>query len=155
MRYLYFARSRLGASAAGILLLWICLVLNAPALANDLRLGLVVSDTVSDDGRSLTLRWETTPGGLVGWLADYPGVTNPELVVERQIQDAVEFERALAALVSQRYVPAWPVSAPRGLGGLWWEINTGAGCVVRVARYVLFVQAPDLGLLADVVESLP
>ena len=103
--------------------------------------------------------WQAASGWDGDTFAVWEGTDGERLLVWRTIwdstTDAVEFERALAALVSQRYVPAWPVSAPRGLGGQWWEISTGAVCVLRVARYVLFVQAPDLGLLADVVESLP
>ncbi len=69
--------------------------------------------------------------------------------------EATEFEHALVALISQRYLPAWPVDAPRGLPGRWWETGSGAVCVSRVARYVTFVYAPDAGALADVVEVLP
>jgi hypothetical protein len=69
--------------------------------------------------------------------------------------DAAEFERALIALNTHRYVPAWPVDPPRGLAGRWWETGTGAVCVSRVARYVLAVQAPDVVALANIVEELP
>jgi hypothetical protein len=128
---------------------------------------LLVQDTLGEFVVGLYLQsvlsQETSWQAASGWGGDtfayWEGRAGERLLVWRTIwdgtADAVEFERALAALVSQRYVPAWPVSAPRGLGGQWWEINAGAVCVLRVARYVLFVQAPDLGLLADVVESLP
>jgi hypothetical protein len=69
--------------------------------------------------------------------------------------DAAEFERALIALNTHRYVPAWPVDPPRGLAGRWWETGTEAVCVSRVARYVLTVQAPDVVALANIVEELP
>jgi len=82
-----------------------------------------------------------------------------QVLVWRTIWDstaeAVEFERALVALVLQRYLPAWPLDPPDGLPGLWWESDSGAVCVSRVARYVLFVDAPDVNTLANIVEVLP
>ncbi len=69
--------------------------------------------------------------------------------------EATEFERALVALIPQRYLPAWPVDSPRGLAGRWWETNAGAVYTSRVARYVIFVHAPDVSALANIVEVLP
>ncbi|MFQ6100805.1 MAG: hypothetical protein ACE5OS_06170 [Anaerolineae bacterium] len=69
--------------------------------------------------------------------------------------EAEEFESALVALVPQRYLPAWPLEPPRGLGGQWWETSSGAVCVFRVARHVAFVECPDANALANVVEVLP
>jgi hypothetical protein len=69
--------------------------------------------------------------------------------------EATEFERALSALVTQRYVPAWPVDPPAGLEGQWWEIDAGAVYVHRVGRYVTFVRTPDVDALANVVAVLP
>lgn len=69
--------------------------------------------------------------------------------------DAVEFERALTGLVIQRYLPARPVDPPDGLPGAWWESDLGAVCVARAARHVIFVQAPDVNTLANVMELLP
>ncbi len=81
------------------------------------------------------------------------------LLVWRTIWDstveAAEFEDAVAALVPQRYLPAWPLDPPRGLGGRWWETSEGGVCVSRVARHVVFVHAPDVDTLTDVVEILP
>ncbi|MCP4544304.1 MAG: hypothetical protein GY832_44910 [Chloroflexi bacterium] len=81
------------------------------------------------------------------------------LLVWRTIWDttdqAIEFEDALSSLVTQQYLPALPVHPPKGLGGQWWETDTGAVCVLRVARYVGFVQAPDIDTLTNVVEMLP
>jgi hypothetical protein len=69
--------------------------------------------------------------------------------------EATEVEQAFTALVPQRYLPAWPVEPPAGQLGHWWEIDAGAVHVRRVARYVLFAQAPDLNTLANVVGILP
>jgi hypothetical protein len=89
--------------------------------------------------------WEREDGGRV--------------LVWRTIWDstveAVEFERALAASIPQRYPPAWPLETPRGLPGQWWETDAGAMCVCRAGRYVISVRAPDVGALANVVEALP
>jgi hypothetical protein len=69
--------------------------------------------------------------------------------------EAVEFENALIALVPERYLPAWPIDPPRGLVGWWWETETGAVYVSRVARHVVFAHAQDVDTLVDVVEKLP
>ncbi len=82
-----------------------------------------------------------------------------QVVVWRTIWDstaeAAEFEHALAALVPQRYLPARPLEPAVGLPGLWWEGGSRAVCVSRVARYVLFVDAPDVGTLTNVMEVMP
>lgn len=81
------------------------------------------------------------------------------LLVWRTIWDstakAAEFESAQAALITQQYLPAWPMDPPGGLGGQWWETDVGAVCVSRVARYVVFVRAPDVDMLTNIVEILP
>lgn len=69
--------------------------------------------------------------------------------------EAAEFERALAALVPQRYLPAWPVEPPPGLIGQWWEIGGEALSVSRAGRAVTLVRAPDADVLARVVAALP
>ncbi len=69
--------------------------------------------------------------------------------------EATEFEQALTALIPQRYLPAWPFEPPEGQPGHWWEIDAGAMHVRRVARYVIFVQAPDVNTLVNVMEVLP
>ena len=69
--------------------------------------------------------------------------------------EATEFERALVALIPQRFLPAQPVDPPVGMVGQWWETETEAVYVCRVARYVILVQAPDVNALANVVEVLP
>jgi hypothetical protein len=66
-----------------------------------------------------------------------------------------EFERALVTLVPQRYLPTRPLEPPGGLPGHWWETDSGVVCVYRVARYVVFVDGPDIDTLAEVVEALP
>jgi len=82
-----------------------------------------------------------------------------QVLVWRTIWDttaeAVEFERALVLLIPQRYLLTWPVDPPRGLAGRWWETDSGAVYVSRVARYVTFVRAPDINALANVVDVLP
>ena len=98
-----------------------------------------------------------------GWEGDTFVVWEHEdgdrLLVWRTIWDstveATEFESALAAFVLQRYLPAWPIDPPLGLAGRWWETDVGAVYVSRVARHVVFVHAPDVDLLADVVKILP
>jgi len=69
--------------------------------------------------------------------------------------EAADFERALVTVVPQRLVLTRPIDPPRGLPGHWWETDAGVVCVYRVARYVTWVDAPDLDTLADVVEALP
>ena len=69
--------------------------------------------------------------------------------------EAAEFERAMAAVVPQRYLPAWPLDPPLGSVGEWWETDTGAVYICRAARYVTFVRAPDVNALVNVVEVLP
>ena len=69
--------------------------------------------------------------------------------------EAAEFERALVALIPQRFLPAQPVDPPVGMVGQWWETDTEAVYVCRVARYVILVQAPGVNALANVVEVLP
>jgi hypothetical protein len=81
------------------------------------------------------------------------------LLVWRTIWDsttqAIEFENAQATLVTQQYLPALPVSSKRDLGGQWWETDMGAICVLRVARYVVVVYAPNIDVLTNVVQVLP
>jgi hypothetical protein len=69
--------------------------------------------------------------------------------------EAAEFERALVTVVPQRFVPTRPVDPPSGLPGRWWGTDAGVVCVYRVARYVTWVDAPDVDTLVDVVEALP
>ena len=68
---------------------------------------------------------------------------------------AAEFERALAALIPERYLPARPLDSPLGSVGRWWETDAGAIYVCQVARYVMLVHAPDVNTLANLVEVLP
>jgi hypothetical protein len=75
--------------------------------------------------------------------------------VWKSTAEAAEFERALAALVPQRYLPTWPVDQPPGLTGQWWETGAGAMAVVRVGRYVVLARAPDTDVLVRVVGALP
>ena len=107
---------------------------------------------------------ETAWRAADGWGGDTFVVWEHEegerLLVWRTIWDstaeATEFEQALVALISQRYLPAWPVDhPPRGLAGQWWETGAGMICMSRVARYVVFIHAPDIDTLANVVEVLP
>jgi hypothetical protein len=69
--------------------------------------------------------------------------------------EAAQFEQGLRALVPQRYYPVRPVDAPRGLPGEWWEVDEGAMQVCRAGRYVLFVSAPDVNTVANLMEVLP
>ena len=106
---------------------------------------------------------ETAWQAADGWDGDTFVVWEREdgsrLLVWRTIWDstaeAAEFEHALVALIPQRHLPAWPWDPPRGLPGRWWETSTGAVYVSRVARYVTFVEAPDVNTLANIMEVLP
>jgi len=106
---------------------------------------------------------ETAWQAADGWDGDtfvvWEHESGSRLFVWRTIWDstaeAVEFERALVALILQRCLPAWPLDPPEGLPGLWWETGSGAVCVSRVARYVIFVDAPDVNTLANIMEVLP
>ena len=69
--------------------------------------------------------------------------------------EAAEFESAQVALITQQYLPAWPMDPSEDLGGKWWETDVGAVYVSRVARYVVFVRAPDVDILTNIVEMLP
>jgi hypothetical protein len=106
---------------------------------------------------------ETAWQAASGWDGDTFVVWEHEdgsrLLVWRTIWDttaeAAEFERALIALIPQWYLPAWPMDPPMGLAGWWWETDAGAVHVSRLARYVIFVRAPDINALANVVQVLP
>jgi len=110
-----------------------------------------------------TLPGETAWQSADGWDGDTFVVWEHEdgrrVLVWRTVWDstaeAAEFEYALIALIPQRYLPARPADPPAGLAGRWWETDAGAVYVCRVARYVIFVQAPDVNALANVVEVLP
>ncbi|MCK4473414.1 MAG: hypothetical protein KAW49_16655 [Anaerolineae bacterium] len=110
-----------------------------------------------------TLPGETAWQAADGWDGDNFVVWEHEdgrrVLVWRTVWDstaeAAEFEYALVALIPQRYLPARPADPPAGLAGRWWETDAGAVYVCRVARYVIFVQAPDVNALANVVEVLP
>jgi len=69
--------------------------------------------------------------------------------------EATEFERALAMLVPERYLPARSLDPPAGMTGRWWETEAGALYVDCVGRYVTFVQAPDYDTLANLTGVLP
>jgi len=69
--------------------------------------------------------------------------------------DATEYEHAMLSLVEQRFVPVRPIDPRGGLGGHWWQFEDGALYLHRMGRYVTFVQAPDAGVLGNVLESLP
>jgi len=103
--------------------------------------------------------WEAADGWDGDTLAVWENPRGSQVLVWRTIWDstaeAVEFERALVALLPERYLPAWPLDPPQGLPGLWWESDSGAVCVSRVARYVLFVDTPDANTLANIMEVLP
>jgi hypothetical protein len=103
--------------------------------------------------------WRAADGWDGGAFVVWEHRDGSRVLVWRTIWDstaeAAEFERALVALIPQRDLPAWPVDAPRGLAGRWWETGAGAVCVYRVARYVVTVRAPDVNALANIVAVLP
>jgi hypothetical protein len=65
-----------------------------PAGAGELRFGLTAADTPSDDGRSLTVRWDNAPAGLAPVLTRYPGESDPGLLIERRAAGDTAFVRA-------------------------------------------------------------
>lgn len=69
--------------------------------------------------------------------------------------EATEFERALVALVPQRYLPVRPVEPSPDLHGRWWETGAGTMAVLRVGRIVVLARAPDTDVLVNVVRALP
>jgi hypothetical protein len=103
--------------------------------------------------------WQTADGWAGDTLVIWEHWDGSQIRVWRTIWDssaeATEFERALAALISEHYLPAHPVEPPRDLEGRWWETGAGGFYVSRVAHYVTWVQAPDADTLTDVVEALP
>jgi hypothetical protein len=105
------------------------------------------------------MAWQAADGWDGDTLVVWEREDGDRLLVWRTIWDstveAAEFENAMAALVRQRYVPVWPLDPPKGLAGQWWETGAGGVCVVRVARHVVFVHAPDVDTLTDAVEVLP
>ncbi len=70
------------------------ILLAGSAGADELRLGLTVIDTPSDDGSSLTLRWDTDPARLMPLLTAYPGQADPTLLIERRAAGDTAFVRA-------------------------------------------------------------
>jgi hypothetical protein len=105
------------------------------------------------------MAWRAANGWEGGTFVVWEHADGSRVLVWRTIWDttaeAAEFERALIVLIPQRDLPAWPVDAPRGLAGRWWETGAGAMCVYRVARYVVTVRAPDVNALANIVAVLP
>ncbi len=79
----------------------------ARAGGDEMRLGLSVADTPSDDGRSLTVGWDLSPIGATMMmtqyapaLAHYPDQKDPELVIERRAAGDTTFVRAGSARYS-------------------------------------------------------
>ena len=128
---------------------------------------MALQDTVGEFAAGLYLdawlpeemAWPAADGWDGDTLVAWKHTDGSRILVWRTIWDstaeAAEFERALAALIPQRDLPARPVDPPRDLAGQWWETNASAVCIFRVARYVTVVQAPDVNALANVAEVLP
>jgi len=148
----------------------------------DMPATVVVPSLGSALGDEWSLRLEDTLGELVlglylataipehtawqaaeGWDGDTFVVWEHEdgrrLLVWRTIWDdtaeTAEYERAMASLITQRFVPVEPIDPRRGLGGDWWQTVDGGLYLRQVGRYVTFVQAPDVDTLANVLELLP
>jgi hypothetical protein len=140
-----------------------------PDLADDLGAGweTLHRDTLGEFVIALylaqQLRQETAWQAADGWDGDnivaWEHEGGDQVLVWRTLwastAEAAEFERAMTAMVPHRYLPAWPLEPPLGSVGGWWETDTEAVYICRVARYVTFARAPDVNLLADVVEVLP
>lgn len=127
----------------------------------------VLEDTLGELVIGLYLQ-ETLPGATAwraadGWDGDTfvvwqrGGGTRVRIwrTVWSETSEAAEFERALVALVPQRYLPAWPFEPPRGSAGSWWETGSSAVYVARAGRHVILVDAPDTDTLAHLAEVLP
>jgi hypothetical protein len=106
-----------------------------------------------------SVAWQAADGWDGDTLVVWEREDGQQLLVWRTIWnntvEAVEFENALVALVPEQHLPAWPMDPPRGLVGWWWQTDTGAVYVSRVARHVVLAHAPDADTLADIVEKLP
>lgn len=97
MKALRLAGIRVAAMLAAILLLVGTIV--SEGAASSMRLGLVAEDTPSDDGRSLTLRWNTDPATV----SLPPGVRFDESVeirIERLADGDTEFVQAGTARIT-------------------------------------------------------
>jgi hypothetical protein len=120
----------------------------------EFALGLYLAQTLPEEAA-----WPAADGWDGDALVVWEHENGDRVRVWRTIWDttaeAAEFERALVTVVPQRFVPTRPVDPPGGLPGNWWETDAGVVCVYRVARYVTWVDAPDVDTLADVVEALP
>jgi hypothetical protein len=103
--------------------------------------------------------WEVADGWDGDTFVVWEGEDGGRVWVWRSIWDtsaeAAEFEQGLRTLIPQRYYPVRPVTGPRGLPGKWWEAKEGALQVCRAGRYVLFVRAPDVNTVVNLMEVLP
>jgi len=122
-------------------------------------LGEFVVGLYLDEALSEEMAWQAADGWdgdtFVVWEREDGARVRVWRTVWDTTTEAAEFERALVALVPQRYLPVWPVEPPGGMAGQWWETGSGAVHVSRVARYVIFVYAPDINALTNVVGVLP
>jgi hypothetical protein len=117
-------------------------------------IGLYLEGTLPEE-----MAWQAADGWdgdtFVVWENEYGSRVRVWRTIWGSTAEAAEFEHALVTLILQRYVPAWPLDPPRGLAGQWWETGSGGVYVSRVARYVIFVEAPSVNTLQNVVEVLP
>lgn len=138
-----------------------------PGVALDEEWELLLRDTLGEFVIGLYLgtflpeetAWQAADGWggdtFVAWEQEGGGQVRVWRTIWDSGAEAQEFERALVATVPHRYLLAQPVDPPAGLEGQWWETSSEAVYISRVARYVTFAEAPDAGLLADLVEALP
>ena len=120
----------------------------------ELTIGLYLETQLTEDRA-----WRAADGWGGDTVALWEHEEQGRLLVWRTIWDttaeASEFEGAMLALIPERHLPAWPINPLKGWGGQWWKIGEGAVYVSRVARYVVFVQAPSVDVLVNVVQGLP
>jgi hypothetical protein len=116
--------------------------------------GLYLEELLSEE-----MAWQAVDGWDGDTFVVWEHEDGERLLVWRTIWDstaeAIEFENAQATLVTQQYLPALPVFPKRDLGGQWWVTDMGAICVLRVARYVVVVYAPNIDVLTNIVQVLP
>jgi len=117
-------------------------------------IGLYLDETLPEE-----MAWQAADGWGGDTFVVWEREDGHRVLVWRTVWDstaeAAEFERAIVALIPQRYLPVRPVDPPARLTGQWWETDAGALYVCRVARYVTLARAPDINALANIVEVLP
>jgi hypothetical protein len=103
--------------------------------------------------------WQAADGWdgdtFVVWSHEDGGRVTVWRTIWEDTTEAAEYEEAMVSLITQRFSPAQPIDARKGLGGRWWRVTEGGLYLRRIGRYVTFVQTPDVDVIEDVLELLP